>query len=326
MVARWRHCSPSRRRDGGADPARPDAAGLGRGEPRRTWTTTERPRSSATASPGRPALAANPLELSAVMALALPFAAYLLLSVPLVARAAVVPRVRGADRPGRRALDLADRLAGGRRRCSSSRSPPTCAARRRRARPRCRDRAGRTVATLVPASVDATLPAVREGRQRGSQPGDAPAGLRGARQPARTAPVVRAGPQRRSATYVARDGNGLILDNQYLLADRRDRRDRAGCTARAVSCRRAPPPPRRTRGADDRARAVGRRRAGAVVGLRRHVRDVRRAAVHPGERVVHGGGRTRRRHPSSAGSSRTLATRCRRGSGLRCRAPPTTSS
>jgi len=165
----------------------------------------------------RPAgVSSNPLELSAVMALALPFAAYLFLtsrswtgrvwffaSTVIIAVTVVLSLSRtgflavGATlvvalaanlhRPARVMLGLAAVIA-----------------------------LGVTVATLVPASVDAT---VRQFEKDGTEDSSLATRLQDYDELddlLGPSPWFGRGPNALE-TYVARDGNGLILDNQYLL-------------------------------------------------------------------------------------------------------------
>ena len=166
----------------------------------------------------RPAgLSTNPLELSAVMALALPFAAYLLFSsrrwigrVWFLACTVIiaVTVVLSISRTGFLAVGamLLVALAANVRRPMRVVLGLTAVI-----------ALGATVATLVPASVDATDAAVREGRHRGPEPRDPAPGLRRARRPARPLSMVRPRPKRARAPTSHVTGHGIILDNQYLL-------------------------------------------------------------------------------------------------------------
>ena len=207
----------------------------------------------------RPAgVSSNPLELSAVMALALPFAAYLFLTsrswtgrvwffactviiavtVVLsisrtgflaVGATVIVALAANLHRPTRVMLGLAAVIA-----------------------------LGVTVATLVPASVDAT---VRQFEKDGNEDSSLATRLQDYDELddlLGPSPWFGRGPNALE-TYVARDGNGLILDNQYLLLIAET--GVIGLVAllrapRVGGCRRRRP----NSWADGRAWAVGRRR------------------------------------------------------------------
>ena len=205
--------------------------------------------------------------------------------VPLVASAAVVPRLRRADRPGRRAVDLPHRRAGvgG----DAPRRPgrqPASPDRRRAARacsPSLRSgspspSSSRSPSTSLTRAVRARTATTTRAWRRGSQDYEELDDLLGPH------PWLGRGPQA-ITTYVSRDGTQMILDNQYLLPIAET--GVIGLAAMVVlhrvdglDRRR-----RRIRRAGDGARAV-RRRALRHGRLRRHGGHVRRAAVQPGER------------------------------------------
>jgi hypothetical protein len=165
----------------------------------------------------RPAgLSTNPLELSAVMALALPFAAYLLfssrrwigrvwfLACTVIIAVTVVLSISRTGFLAVGAMLLVALVANVRRPMRVVLGLTAVIA------------LGATVATLVPASVDATM---RQFEKDGTEDPSLATRLQDYEELddlLGPSPWFGRGPNALES-YVARDGNGIILDNQYLL-------------------------------------------------------------------------------------------------------------